>query len=794
MCSIMAAIVLYANSFGPAVAPVMAFAQDDGEASASETPPTADADKANPLTEPQQPGDDVSEELKNPLKAVDAKKTEAQAAYMAGVAAQKKGEFHDALKAFRKASKADPEAAEPVRAEALLLMRLGRVKQAEEMARKAVAMDTNDYQTRLQLALMLSSGRGQRVDAAEVARLIEEALSSETLDRKSLDFIHMHRTRGRLYIQAGDGAKAAESYSVLLDALEKPEDYSLDFREHQALMHDRVTGYETIGKVMLEVGRYDKAETAFGALVRVNKDAPGEHHYWLALTQYRKDDLGPANENLKRYFETRRRTRESLQLLTDLLNADGQSDQAPERIRDLAADTADADTVNMFLGDLLVREGKGDEAVAVYQSVIENSGTADAYLGLIRVDILNQDAESLLKSVTKALRARIQPEELTPLAARILNERDFAESVVKAAVADVQQNRNKQNPSATYFYSQIADELKMLEQEGQLLQATLDQNPAPRQGIAALGRLGWNLYMQDDYAASAEIFRRLLSLPGLPNGERVMTLYRLSLAESANENYDVAITAVETALKAAGNNAQLTYQLGLIQLQAERFEDSEATLRKAVKLSEGDARMMAQSRLLLGALFTQQGRWSDAVSIYNDLLDNPEIDPKFARRGRMALSNAYVQQGDLANGEKILEDVYNENPDDPGANNDLGYLYADQNKNLEKAEKMVRIAIEAEPDNPAYLDSLGWVLYRLGRHEEALEALSKATSDPDYQDSTILEHRGDVQKALEKPNEAAESWKSALDVEKESSSPDEAMIKRLTEKLGPTTEGADTES
>ena len=68
-------------------------------------------------------------------------------------------------------------------------------------------------------------------------------------------------------------------------------------------------------------------------------------------------------------------------------------------------------------------------------------------------------------------------------------------------------------------------------------------------------------------------------------------------------------------------------------------------------------------------------------------------------------------------------------------NNDLGYIWADQNKNLAEAEARIRKAIEldrrskkpgpfgagfgANPaDNAAYVDSLGWVLYRKGDRRE----------------------------------------------------------------------------
>ena len=110
------------------------------------------------------------------------------------------------------------------------------------------------------------------------------------------------------------------------------------------------------------------------------------------------------------------------------------------------------------------------------------------------------------------------------------------------------------------------------------------------------------------------------------------------------------------------------------------------------------------------------------------------------RKCQFSLSNVYVQKGDIVKGEKILEDVLAEEPDDPSVNNDLGYLYADQGKNLEKAEQMIRLAVTAEPENAAYQDSMGWVLFKLERYEEARTHLQKAVDLPNGGDGTILEH------------------------------------------------------
>ncbi|MEZ6132297.1 MAG: tetratricopeptide repeat protein [Planctomycetaceae bacterium] len=120
----------------------------------------------------RQPGDDVAKELKDPIKETDPKKIEARAAYMEGLAAQKKGDLNDAQKAFARAAEADPTAVEPVRAHAVLLRRLGKIAQAEAMARKAIELDQDDYEMRLELAGLLLS----RSKPDEASALIDDAL------------------------------------------------------------------------------------------------------------------------------------------------------------------------------------------------------------------------------------------------------------------------------------------------------------------------------------------------------------------------------------------------------------------------------------------------------------------------------------------------------------------------------------------------------------------------------------------------------------------------------------------
>ena len=153
---------------------------------------------------------------------------------------------------------------------------------------------------------------------------------------------------------------------------------------------------------------------------------------------------------------------------------------------------------------------------------------------------------------------------------------------------------------------------------------------------------------------------------------------------------------------------------------------------------------------------------------------------------RSNLSIAYTNLGDYAKGEAELEILFAKNPDDPGVNNDLGYLYAEQGKNLEKAEAMIRKAVADEPENSAYLDSLGWVLFKRGKAKEAIEPLKKAIENLEGRDdATIPEHLGDVYFEIKDRAKAKEPWEKAEKVAAGMTPPDKRLpeIRKKLESL-----------
>jgi tetratricopeptide (TPR) repeat protein len=187
-----------------------------------------------------------------------------------------------------------------------------------------------------------------------------------------------------------------------------------------------------------------------------------------------------------------------------------------------------------------------------------------------------------------------------------------------------------------------------------------------------------------------------------------------------------------------------------------------------------------QNKQLKADVLREAGKTSDAVDVYRDILEevraSKDLKPKaqgvLEDHFRHVLSNLYADLHQVDKAAEQLKILMEKNPEDPGPPNDLGYIWADHDKNLAEAEKLVRKALELDKkrreakkqkgESGAYLDSLGWVLYKQKRYKEAKEVMLRAVKDQDAQDIVIYEHLGDVHLALGERTAAIAAWQKAL--------------------------------
>jgi tetratricopeptide (TPR) repeat protein len=164
--------------------------------------------------------------------------------------------------------------------------------------------------------------------------------------------------------------------------------------------------------------------------------------------------------------------------------------------------------------------------------------------------------------------------------------------------------------------------------------------------------------------------------------------------------------------------------------------------------------------LFISMLYSDAKRGKESVEAANQAYQIAGTEDR-KQIAKLTLATAQQNSGDFAGAEKTLREILAESPNNPIAQNNLGYFLTERNQKLDEALKLIQEAVKAEPENPSYLDSLGWVYFKMGKLDLAEENLKKALKF-DVSSATIHEHLGDVYQKLGKTELAKTSWQKAL--------------------------------
>jgi len=217
---------------------------------------------------------------------------------------------------------------------------------------------------------------------------------------------------------------------------------------------------------------------------------------------------------------------------------------------------------------------------------------------------------------------------------------------------------------------------------------------------------------------------------------------------------------VDSALELLRGKTPLT---GL-QLLAKRLEILEEAGRQDDlngELSRLSASSDPQDLRFVVQIFQRFERYGEAVTVYEKLLkteDTPDL--------HFGLAVSLERSGQREKAVQLFEQIVAKDPDQAGALNYLGYMWAEHGENLDRALELILRAVALEPDNGAYVDSLGWAYYQLGRYAEAREQLEWAVRLVGN-DSTLHEHLASVYEKLGEKAKAEKALAEAGELEDE---------------------------
>ena len=679
----------------------------------------------------------------HPRTEADRDRIEAISLFAAGRMLQRQQKNAEALRLYQRALRCDPNAATVARAIVPLAFRLQRHAVAVRYALKAAELDRPDPLLLRRLGGYLT-GQG---DWTRAVQLYEKALAARAGTDETAADILLRMEMGRLYHLVESYDKAAECFCRVLHALNHPDEFALDDELKKVLLGEPGPAYNLFGECFLKSGRIDEATAAFR---KSHEIAPnnGLLELNLARIDVKCDKPAEALKHLQACFKEKI-TDEGIapyKLLADVLEKLGRSEELLGRLEKLHDGNPGDIPLGYFLAEQYLKAEKLDKAERLYIALVEKAPTPTGYRSLAEIYQKTDRYEKLLDTLGKSVEKTGVLETLGAEAQTISSDAKLMKALIETA-----RERHKTEPEKIGFGTSLAVALLAVESEqtdaaDEFFRLAL--RAKPDRAAELLLVWGTALRIEGRPAEAAKIFQRAIDENALPKDNPMFYFY---LAGALAEN--------------------------------DRIEEALAAARKAAEIKPDSSRYHGTvARILYYAK-----RRNEATKAYRRLIDKFDSDYEsyenrmVMRDARLALSNLCVLQGNLPEAEEWLEQVLDEFPDDVGASNDLGYLWADQGKHLQRALRMIRHAVETEPDNAAYRASLGWVYYRLGRHEEAVAELEKAADAEDDPDAVILDHLGDAYMKVGKPKKAKDAWRRAAEAFQKQEQPDKA--KAVQEKM-----------
>ncbi len=590
-------------------------------------------------------------------------------------------------------------------------------------------------------ALATAHSKGDSAVAADASPSDEDA--SDVFTRLEL---------GRLCHLTQKYAQAAEQFARVNEALDHPDRFGINERTKKLLLGNEAGEcYELFGEAFLMADRFAEAEAAFRKLQSV---APNEAllKFNLARIAARRGQAQEALAGLQLYFDRGLTSEGSTpyQLLADVLKKLGKESELLDRLQKLHAAAPSNILLSYFLADQYLKAGRTEMAEPLYLELSVKSPTMLAYRNLAEIYRKGGQYEKLLALLGRVLTATGTLEVLGPEAKPLAADAALFGKLVEAGRKKALAATTKVESSEFDALGSLAQEHKRYETAAEFFELAMKADPTKTAEVL----LAWGIgALIDDRAAEAvKIFQRGLDiktaakLPSpsgrgaggaglkpapdmktLPGSNPIFQFY-LAGALAAVDQFEPALAAARSAEEKKPDSARFASRLPWILFRAKRYNEAHQAYEK---------------------LFARFGNEKDSVETLAVL-----------REARSSMSALCVALGRLDEAEELLEQVLDEYPDDVGANNDLGFLWADENKHLDRALKMIVAAIAAEPENRAYRDSLGWVYYRLGRLPEAVAELEKAVAEK-QPDATILDHLGDAYEKLGRHDKALAAWQRA---------------------------------
>lgn len=656
----------------------------------------------------------------------------AAAHYAQGRLLHGKGKTALALRHYQRAWRYD---AESPRLLAEIVPLAFEAKQTDAAARYAVLAAERDPKDALlvrRLAIYLTDQR----EYARAVRMYEKSLQKDSQLAngmpEDLGAATVYAELGRLYYLTDNYKAAAGTFSIVRKAVEDPSSH-FDDATKKSVLGEAGTTYALWGEAFFEAARYDEAASAFRRANEAKEDK-SLLAFRLARVAFAQQKIDEARKQLDEYFaaKTNASGADPYELLGEILLKQAATpvaghEQLVTKLRELHKEQPENVPLAFALSDALWTSGQFSEAIPLLTTTLASRPDSDRYAKLIEHHWQQKEYRELLAVAGQLAEPKSSLDAIEDLVQKLKKD----ENLIKGCLALAREQAAVKDPKPSHgpilAAAILVREAGQLKEANELLQLALDLAPLKALDL----RFYWaqGLFLGDHPAEAIEMYRQVLANKPRKYVATQVQYYLSSALAMAGET-DAALDAIRVVVAENPDTPRYESRVAWILFHGGRFDAAQAEYEQLLK-KHGD-KQSAEVRQLL-------------------------------RSARMALSNIALEQNNFPQAVEWLEQVLDEYPEDAGALNDLGYLWAERGLHLERALRMTQQAVALEPTNHAYRDSLGWAYFQLGRYEEAVKELTAATTgNTDGPDGVLLDHLGDALSKVGKPTAARQAWQRAL--------------------------------
>jgi tetratricopeptide (TPR) repeat protein len=508
-----------------------------------------------------------------------------------------------------------------------------------------------------------------------------------------------------------------------------------------------------------------KAIAEFQAILKLQPD-DAYSSLWLARLYRFENQHSDAEKVLRDLLQRDPGNGPALEQLSQLLIDEGRSQEAVKILSD-AAGTSSSPEVYDLLGDAYAQAKDYPKSEEAYRKAVEEDPDDPGHLHGLATALMEQNKYADALDQFKKL-SEVEPgtsENYLRMAQlyRRLGKFDLAESsLLRAKQLSPGSLEVLYNEALLYEdQGRYEDAVKVLadaiagvkSQGGQSSSAAGSPDNNPNALVILYEQLGHAYREEQNYSLAIKTYQDMAQL-----GPEAQQRSQMLLIDTYRESRDLdrAIAETKKLLETSPNEPNLTVTLAM--LYAEKSDSDTATKLLTGLLRGNDT---DQEIYLNIAQAQERGKKYAEAEQSAAKAEQLSVDSESKQSAWFLQGAIYERQKKFDLAEQEFRKVLDVNPNSATTLNYYGYMLADRGVRLPEATQMIQKAVAQEPSNGAYLDSLGWAYYKQNKLTEAEETLRKA-AERESHDPTILGHLGDVYSKLGQPERAAQYWERAL--------------------------------